>query len=45
MSIAETYDVPYTVQMAERLADYDVRWIEEPVLADKLCPILEYLIK
>jgi L-rhamnonate dehydratase len=31
-----SWDVPYTVQMAERLADYDVRWIEEPVLADKI---------
>jgi L-alanine-DL-glutamate epimerase-like enolase superfamily enzyme len=31
-----SWDVPYTVQMAERLAEYDVRWIEEPVLADKL---------
>ncbi len=28
--------MPYTVQMAERLAEYDVRWIEEPVLADKI---------
>jgi L-alanine-DL-glutamate epimerase-like enolase superfamily enzyme len=31
-----SWDVPYTVQMAERLADYDVGWIEEPVLADKI---------
>jgi L-rhamnonate dehydratase len=31
-----SWDVPYTVQMAERLADYDLRWIEEPVLADKI---------
>ena len=31
-----SWDVPYTIQMAERLADYDVRWIEEPVLADKI---------
>jgi len=30
------WDVPYTVQMAERMAEYDVRWIEEPVLADKI---------
>jgi len=22
--------------MAERMAEYDLRWIEEPVLADKL---------
>src|SRR5262245_29286834 len=31
-----SWDVPYTVQMAEHLAEYDVRWIEEPVLADKI---------
>ena len=31
-----SWDVPYTIQMAERLAEYDVRWIEEPVLADKI---------
>ena len=31
-----SWDVPYTVQMAERLAEYDPRWIEEPVLADKI---------
>ncbi|HET9220959.1 MAG TPA: enolase C-terminal domain-like protein, partial [Roseiflexaceae bacterium] len=31
-----SWDVPYTVQMAERLAEYDVRWIEEPVLADRI---------
>jgi L-rhamnonate dehydratase len=31
-----SWDVPYTLQMAERLAEYDVRWIEEPVLADKI---------
>lgn len=31
-----SWDVPYTVRMAERLAPYDVRWIEEPVLADKI---------
>jgi L-alanine-DL-glutamate epimerase-like enolase superfamily enzyme len=33
-----SWDVPYTIQMAERVAEYDVRWIEEPVLADKSTP-------
>jgi L-rhamnonate dehydratase len=36
-----SWDVPYTVQMAERLAEYDVRWIEEPVLADKIAACAE----
>jgi L-alanine-DL-glutamate epimerase-like enolase superfamily enzyme len=31
-----SWDVPYTVQMSERLAEYAPRWIEEPVLADKI---------
>jgi L-alanine-DL-glutamate epimerase-like enolase superfamily enzyme len=31
-----SWDVPYTIQMSERLAEFDVRWIEEPVLADKI---------
>ncbi len=31
-----SWDVPYTVQMAERLAEFAPRWIEEPVLADKI---------
>lgn len=30
-----SWDVPYTLRMAERLAEYRVRWIEEPVLADR----------
>lgn len=30
-----SWDVPYTLHMAERLADYAPRWIEEPVLPDK----------
>jgi L-alanine-DL-glutamate epimerase-like enolase superfamily enzyme len=36
LDVWSSWDVPYTVQMAERLAEYDVRWIEEPVLADKI---------
>ena len=31
-----SWDVPYTVQMSERLAEYEPRWIEEPVLPDKI---------
>jgi len=31
-----SWDVPYTVKMAERLAEYEPRWIEEPVLPDKI---------
>ena len=40
-----SWDVPYTVQMAERLADYDVRWIEEPVLADKIDACAEIRVR
>jgi L-alanine-DL-glutamate epimerase-like enolase superfamily enzyme len=31
-----SWDVPYTIQMAARLEEYMPRWIEEPVLADKI---------
>jgi L-rhamnonate dehydratase len=31
-----SWDVPYTVEMAERLEDYRPRWLEEPVLPDKI---------
>jgi L-alanine-DL-glutamate epimerase-like enolase superfamily enzyme len=30
-----SWDVPYTIAMAERLAEYRPRWIEEPMLPDK----------
>ena len=30
-----SWDVPYTLRMAERLAEFGPRWIEEPVLPDK----------
>jgi L-alanine-DL-glutamate epimerase-like enolase superfamily enzyme len=30
-----SWDVPYTLQMADRLAEYAPRWIEEPVMPDK----------
>lgn len=31
-----SWDVPYTIQMAARLEEYHPRWIEEPVLPDKI---------
>jgi L-alanine-DL-glutamate epimerase-like enolase superfamily enzyme len=30
-----SWDVPYTLAMAERFAEYQPRWIEEPVMPDK----------
>jgi L-alanine-DL-glutamate epimerase-like enolase superfamily enzyme len=30
-----SWDVPYALQMADRLAEFAPRWIEEPVLPDK----------
>ncbi len=31
-----SWDVPYTTQMARRMEEYHPRWIEEPVLPDKI---------
>jgi L-alanine-DL-glutamate epimerase-like enolase superfamily enzyme len=31
-----SWDVPYTIHMARRLEEYHPRWIEEPVLPDKI---------
>jgi L-rhamnonate dehydratase len=31
-----SWDVPYTIAMAERLEEYGPRWLEEPVLPDKI---------
>jgi L-rhamnonate dehydratase len=31
-----SWDVPYTLAMAERIEDYAPRWLEEPVLPDKI---------
>ena len=31
-----SWDVPYTVRMAEQLEEYHPRWLEEPVLPDKI---------
>jgi L-alanine-DL-glutamate epimerase-like enolase superfamily enzyme len=36
-----SWDVPYTVEMAERLKEYRPRWIEEPVLPDKIAACAE----
>ena len=36
-----SWDVPYAIRMAKELAEYDIRWLEEPVLADKLDSYIE----
>lgn len=40
-----SWDVPYTLAMAERLAEYAPRWIEEPVLPDKAASYAEITAK
>jgi len=42
-----SWDVPYTIQMAERLEQYHPRWLEEPVLPDKIesCAAIRKAIK
>ena len=30
------WDEPYAIRMMERIAEYDVRWVEEPVPADRI---------
>jgi L-rhamnonate dehydratase len=32
----KSWDVPYALAMAERMVDYDVRWLEEPVQPDRI---------
>lgn len=32
----KSWDVPYAVAMAERMVDYDVKWLEEPVQPDRI---------
>ncbi|MBI3944052.1 MAG: mandelate racemase/muconate lactonizing protein [Chloroflexi bacterium] len=32
----QSWDYPYTIAMAEQLAEYRPRWIEEPVLPDRI---------
>ena len=36
-----SWDVPYTIQMAARMEEYQPRWIEEPVLPDKIAQYAE----
>ncbi len=36
-----SWDVPYTLDMAHRLKPYDPRWLEEPVLPDKIAQYAE----
>jgi L-alanine-DL-glutamate epimerase-like enolase superfamily enzyme len=36
-----SWDVPYTVAMSERLAEFAPRWLEEPVMPDKIASCAE----
>ena len=36
-----SWSVPYALQMSERLAEYHPRWLEEPVLPDKIAQYAE----
>jgi len=36
-----SWDVPYSIQMAARMEEYQPRWIEEPVLPDKIAQYAE----
>ena len=36
-----SWDVPYTIQMSKRLAEFNPRWLEEPVLPDKIAQYAE----
>lgn len=36
-----SWDVPYTLRMANLLAEYQPRWIEEPVMPDKIAQYAE----
>ena len=36
-----SWNVPYAVRMANELAELNIRWLEEPVLADKLDSYIE----
>ena len=31
-----SWDVPYAIRMAQQLAEFNIRWLEEPVMPDKL---------
>jgi L-alanine-DL-glutamate epimerase-like enolase superfamily enzyme len=32
----KSWDVPYTIEMARRIEEYDIGWIEDPILPDKI---------
>ena len=36
LDVWNSWDVPYTLRVAERIREYDVTWIEEPVMPDLL---------
>jgi L-alanine-DL-glutamate epimerase-like enolase superfamily enzyme len=36
-----SWDVPYTLKMADHISEYHPRWIEEPLLPDKITPLAE----
>lgn len=36
-----SWDVPYTIHMARRLVEYAPRWLEEPVMPDKIAQYAE----
>ena len=36
-----SWDVPYTLQMSKRLEEYHPRWLEEPVMPDKIAQYAE----
>jgi len=40
-----SWNVPYTLDMAERLKPFDPRWLEEPVLPDKIAQYAEIRAK
>ena len=41
MDAWSSWDVPYTLNVANKIEKYDLKWIEEPVLADKIDSYVE----
>ena len=41
MDAWSSWSVPYTLGIAAKIAEYNIRWLEEPVLADKLDSYIE----
>ena len=41
MDAWSSWNIPYTLKMANQIAKYDIKWIEEPVLADKIDSYVE----